>query len=175
MDPRHRDCGATRPFGGFVPLAVLNSGPMHRRGDRTGGNDAPSAQPDSAFPTNFTPIVGQQIKLTADSSAAVAARVDLLRRRADAGDCDRFAKTTVAGAEAGLLYAGNGRFRTERRAAPPIGDGALRLLARFRPVTFTCVPHGSGEQIGVDRDGDGAWDGDERDAHTDPADPNSTP
>jgi len=28
---------------------------------------------------------------------------------------------------------------------------------------------------GVDRDGDGAWDGDPRDAHTDPADPDSTP
>jgi hypothetical protein len=40
-------------------------------------------------------------------------------------------------------------------------------------VTFTCVPPGSGERIGVDRDGDGAWDGDERDAHTDPADPTS--
>ncbi len=74
-----------------------------------------------------------------------------------------------------MLHVGNGRFRTDRRAAPPTGDGARRLLARFRPVTFTSVPPGSGERIGVDRDGDGAWDGDERDAHTDPVDPNSTP
>jgi hypothetical protein len=59
---------------------------------------------------------------------------------------------------------------------PPIGELALRLLADLgHPVTFTCVPPGSGERIGVDRDGDGAWDGDERDAHTDPADPSSTP
>jgi hypothetical protein len=42
-------------------------------------------------------------------------------------------------------------------------------------VTFTCVPPGSGERIGVDRDGDGVWDGDERDAHTDPGDPDSRP
>jgi hypothetical protein len=128
-----------------------------------------------AFPTSFAPIVGQQITLAADSSAAVAARVDLLRQRADAGDCDLIAKTTVAGAEVGFLYVGNGRFRTDRRAVPPIGDDALRLLARFRPVTFTCTPPGSGERIGVDRDGDGAWDGDERDAHTDPGDPTSRP
>jgi hypothetical protein len=128
-----------------------------------------------AFPSNFAPIVGQQITLSADSSAAVAARVHLLRQRADAGDCELIAKTTIAGAEAGFLYIGNGQFRTDRRAVPPIGGAALRLLAHVRPVTFTCVPPGSGERIGVDRDGDGAWDGDERDAGTDPADPNSAP
>jgi hypothetical protein len=42
-------------------------------------------------------------------------------------------------------------------------------------VTYTCVPPGSGQRIGVDRDGDGFWDGDERDAHSDPADPSSRP
>ena len=56
-------------------------------------------------------------------------------------------------------------------------SAALRSLATGsgRPVTYTCVPPGSGERIGVDRDGDGAWDGDERRAHTDPADPDSRP
>jgi hypothetical protein len=80
-----------------------------------------------------------------------------------------------SGAEAGVLHVGAGRFRTDRRAAPPIGAAALRLLARFHPVMFPCVPPGSGERLGVDRDGDGVWDGEARDAHTDPADPDSTP
>jgi hypothetical protein len=68
-------------------------------------------------------------------------------------------------------------FRTDRRALPPIREAVLRLLAirLGHPVTFTCVPVGSGTRLGVDRDGDGAWDGDERDAHTDPADPGSRP
>ena len=59
--------------------------------------------------------------------------------------------------------------------AVSINRGELRLLAtRFgHPITYTCVPPGSGERIGVDRDGDGVWDGDERDAHSDPADPTS--
>jgi hypothetical protein len=130
-----------------------------------------------AFPTNLAPVVGQQITLTAASSAAVGARIDLLRQRADAGECDLVAKTRIDGDEAGFLYVGSGLFMTDRRGRPPITDAVLRSRATGfgHPVTFTCVPPGSGERIGVDRDGDGAWDGDERDAHTDPADADSRP
>jgi DNA-binding beta-propeller fold protein YncE len=128
-----------------------------------------------AFPTNFAPIVGQQITLGSGSSAATQARVDLLRHRADAGECDLVAKTAIAGDEVGFLYSGNGQFRVDRRAVPPIPDAALRALAHGIAITFTCVPPGSGERIGVDRDGDGFWDGDERAAHSDPADSRSTP
>jgi hypothetical protein len=42
-------------------------------------------------------------------------------------------------------------------------------------VTYTCAPPGSGERIGIDRDEDGYLDGDELDAGSDPADPDSTP
>jgi YVTN family beta-propeller protein len=130
-----------------------------------------------AFPTNLAPIVGQQITLTASSSAAVVSRVDLLRQRADAGECELVAKTEIGGVEVGFVYIGSGLFKSDRHALPPINDAALQFLATHAgpPVTYTCVPRGSGERIGVDRDGDGFWDGDERDAHTDPADPTSTP
>jgi DNA-binding beta-propeller fold protein YncE len=129
-----------------------------------------------AFPTNLAPVVGQQITLTAASSAAVGSRVDLLRQRADAGECELVAKARISGDEAGFLYAGSGLFLTDRHGQPSITDAALRSLARGdRPVTYTCVPPGSGVRIGVDRDGDGAWDGDERRAHSDPADPDSRP
>jgi YVTN family beta-propeller protein len=121
-----------------------------------------------AFPTDLAPIVGQQITLTASSSTAVSARVDLLRERADAGDCDLIAKTEMHDGEAGFLYVGAGRFRPDRRRASPITDAALRRIATRDgdPVTFTCVPRGSGERIGIDRDGDGVRDGDERDVHS---------
>jgi DNA-binding beta-propeller fold protein YncE len=130
-----------------------------------------------ASPTNLAPIVGQQITLTASSSAAVVSRVHLLRQRADAGECDLAAKTEFFDVEAGFVYIGSGLFKSNRRALPPIPEAALELFATHhgRPVTYTCVPRGSGERIGVDRDADGFWDGDERDAHTDPADPASTP
>jgi cytochrome c553 len=130
-----------------------------------------------AFPTNLAPIVGQQITLTAASPAAVGSRVDLLRARADAGECDLIAKSELLGIELGFSYVGDDQFKTDRRALPVVPEAVLRALAirLGRPVTFTCVPPGSGTRIGVDRDGDGIWDGDERDAHTDPADPRSKP
>jgi hypothetical protein len=130
-----------------------------------------------AFPAELAPIVGQQITLDASSSAATLARVALLRQRADAGECEVVAKTQVEGVEAGFLYLGSGRFQPDRRARRSIPEAALRALAKHHghPVTYTCVPLGSGERIAVDRDGDGFWDGDERAAHSDPADPRSTP
>jgi hypothetical protein len=130
-----------------------------------------------AFPTNLAPVVGQQITLTASSSAAVGSRVDILRQRADAGECDLVAKAKVLDQEAGFLYVGSGRFARDRRGQPTISAASLRSLSTDfgRPVTYTCVPLGSGQRVGVDRDGDGAWDGDERDAQTDPADPGSKP
>jgi YVTN family beta-propeller protein len=130
-----------------------------------------------AFPTNLAPAVGQQITLTNASSAAVISRINLLRQRADAGECELVAKTRIDDDETGFLYVGSGQFVRDRRGQPSITDAALRSLAAGsgRPVTYTCVPPGSGARIAVDRDGDGAWDGDERRAHTDPADPDSRP
>jgi len=130
-----------------------------------------------AFPTNMAPAVGQQVTLRASSPAAVGSRINVLRQRAEAGECDLVAKTTISDDEAGFLYVGSGLFATDRRGQPPITDAALRSLAKGsgRPVTYTCVPPGSGVRVGVDRDGDGSWDGDERHAHTDPADPDSRP
>jgi DNA-binding beta-propeller fold protein YncE len=129
-----------------------------------------------AFPSNHAPIVGQQITLAATSTLAVNARVDLLRQRADAGECDLVAKTEVLDTEVGFVYAGGGLFRSDRRLLPPVPDAVVRALALAgNPVTYTCAPRGSGIRIGVDRDGDGFWDGDERDAHSDPANAGSRP
>jgi len=42
-------------------------------------------------------------------------------------------------------------------------------------LTYTCAPPGAAFRMGVDRDGDGTRDGDERDAGTDPAASGSVP
>jgi DNA-binding beta-propeller fold protein YncE len=130
-----------------------------------------------AFDSNLAPVVGQQVTLTAATRHAAPARIDLLMARADAGECDLVAKGRIAEQEVGLLYLGGGRFQPDRRFLPAISDRDLRRLvtASGSELTYTCVPPGSGRRIGIDRDLDGALDGDERAAGSDPADPTSKP
>ncbi|AUX28725.1 MULTISPECIES: hypothetical protein [Sorangium] len=130
-----------------------------------------------AFPTNMAPIVGQQITLTRHNAHTAAPRIHLLRARADAGECDLVARTSLLGRSLGYHYLGGGYFSANRSAAPPLSEPLLRYLAVVtgRELTYTCVPPGSGERAGIDRDLDGFLDGDEEDAGSDPADPSDTP
>jgi len=122
-----------------------------------------------AFDSNLAPIVGQQITLTRTNGAVAGPRVDLLRARADVGECDLVAKTQDGGQPRGYLYIGAGSFRPDRHARPVLSDAALRLSAGQggHEVTYTCAPPGSGERIGIDRDLDGVLDGDDGDQDDD--------
>jgi YVTN family beta-propeller protein len=126
-----------------------------------------------AFESNLAPIVGQQVTLTAACRAVVAARIDLLVARANAGECDLVAKGRFGQQDVGFLYVGNGKFAADRRAAPLVTDATLRWLVTSSgaALTYTCAPPGTGERIGLDRDLDGIFDGDELAAGSDPAVP----
>ncbi|HYH98355.1 beta-propeller fold lactonase family protein [Hyalangium sp.] len=130
-----------------------------------------------AFDSNLAPIVGQQVTLTAASQAVVGSRIQLLKARAGAGECDLVAKGRIAGLEVGFLYLGSGLFAGDRQALAHIPDLVLRtaVVASGGMLTYTCTPPRSGVRIGIDRDLDGFLDGDERAAGSDPANPYSTP
>jgi len=143
-------------------------------------NDTERAQLEQfvlAFDSNLAPIVGQQITLTSTNAAAVGGRIDLLIARAAAGECDVVVKGNVGTEQRGWLRQANGQFRSDRLADPLLSDAALRAQAASagQERTYTCVPPGSGQRIGVDRDEDGFFDRDELDAGSDPADPASVP
>jgi hypothetical protein len=132
-----------------------------------------------AFDTNLAPIVGQQTTLTNTNSGTVGPRIDLMIARAAVvpTECDVVVKGTLAGEQRGWYRLPGGAFQSDRVAQLPITDAALRAVATTagQDLTYTCVPPGEGERIGVDRDNDGIYDGDEADAGTDPANPLSFP
>lgn len=132
-----------------------------------------------AFDSDLAPIVGQQITLTAGSSTEVSQRVDLLLQRAlitaPARECDLVVKGMLAGERRGWVLAGDGLFQSDRAAEARLTHTQLRALATEAPLTFTCVPPGSGVRIGIDRDRDGFYDRDELDAGSDPANPRGMP
>jgi DNA-binding beta-propeller fold protein YncE len=131
-----------------------------------------------AFDSNMAPIVGQQTTLTEHNAGVAGPRINLLIARANAGECDLVVKgSSHDEEETGYLYIGGGHFLPSRHCDPTLTDAQLRHVADHddRELTYTCVPPGSGERIAIDRDGDGALDGDEEDEGSDPADPTSTP
>ncbi len=101
-----------------------------------------------AFESNEKPIVGQQVTIDDDSTAAARARVDLLIAQASAGNCDLVAHTS----NHGYVFSA-GLFERD--------DGVMVSLARVERsrVTFTAVPVGEGVRSGIDRDEDGRLDG----------------
>jgi len=122
-----------------------------------------------AFPTDFAPILGQQITLTSTSDTDEMDRVTLLRDRSkinydslmaggNVPECDLIAKGVVGGVARGWVRESGNDFRDDQNNL--ISDAALRALADSDgPITFTCVPPGSGVRAGINRDRDAHLDG----------------
>jgi DNA-binding beta-propeller fold protein YncE len=120
-----------------------------------------------AMDSNLAPIVGQQITRTNTNGATADPRINLLRARAQANfpslqfpsskECDLVAKGKIGGVpQSWLMNASNGNWIPDNGGAQ-ISDSSLRALSNTagQELTFTCVPPGSGNRVGLDRDRDG--------------------
>jgi hypothetical protein len=75
----------------------------------------------------------------------------------------------------GWTYIASLGFQSDRESET-IGHAELAASAApGRELTFTLVPRGSERRIGIDRDRDGSFDGDELDFGSNPKDARSTP
>jgi hypothetical protein len=134
-----------------------------------------------AFESDLAPVVGQQVTRSAANAATADRRIDLLLARAAVTaprpECDVVVRGVAQGRARGWLRLPDGRFRSDRASEPLLGDAQLRALAASpgQELTYLAVPPGTGTRIGLDRDGDGAFDGDEIDARSDPSNAASTP
>jgi DNA-binding beta-propeller fold protein YncE len=128
-----------------------------------------------AFDTGHKPAVGQQVTAAPANfgGATTVGRVNLLVAQDDANKCDLIAKGVLNGEPRGWRHVGSGNFQPDRALEPPVGAAVLRGqgASAGQEVTFTCVPLGAGDRLGIDRDDDGWLDGDERDLGTPPDDP----
>jgi hypothetical protein len=128
-----------------------------------------------AFDTGLKPMVGQQVSATASTlnDTGLNTRINLMVARDEADDCDLVVKGNLAGEARGWLYDDTTNLFVSDGNEAPISETVLRQQATTagQERTYTCVPPGSGERIGLDRDEDGFFDRVEIDAGTDPADP----
>ncbi|MEM8608462.1 MAG: hypothetical protein AAGF92_15240 [Myxococcota bacterium] len=126
------------------------------------------------FDTNLAPAVGQQTTVTANTGASMIARADFLIQRAESTyftngalgavpECDLIAKGVVDGTQRGWVYDPSGNtFDSDDDSDPDAPWTRNSLISAAQQagnaVTFTCVPPGSGERMGIDRDLDGNLD-----------------
>ncbi len=142
-----------------------------------------------AFDSDLAPVVGQQVTLNATNLAQVSSRIDLLEQRAGTffvskvlggltTECDLVASVRRSGITRHALYdPATNTYSYDSRAEAPTSAAQMRAAAQQpeSPTTFTCVPPGSGERLGHDRDLDGVWNHDETLAFTDAENPGSLP
>ncbi len=129
------------------------------------------------FPANMAPVVGQQVTRSSTNGSVTNPRINLLVARAAAGECDLVVKGTISGEPRGALRLVSGAFATDRASEGTLTQAQLLALVTGTgsEQTWTCLPPGSGERAGIDRDEDGFRDRDELDQGTDPANAASYP
>jgi YVTN family beta-propeller protein len=131
-----------------------------------------------AFPSDLAPVVGQQVAIGPGSPGSYASpdvngRIALLGTRAGTAfdslvlggsvtECELVASTVEAGAPRSYLRQPGGLLQPDDGGAP---ISEMQLRARADPlgdgqdIVYSCVPPGSGQRMGLDRDVDSVLNG----------------
>jgi hypothetical protein len=135
----------------------------------SGGNTTPLAPPGKAGQHTHA-AVGAQVTLRSTTPpTGDVARLNQMIALADAGAVGLVAKGRHLGLARGYTYLGANQFQSDR-AAETLTRATLESHAGAgSELTFTVVPFGSQQRIGVDRDSDLAFDRDELDMGGNPA------
>jgi hypothetical protein len=120
------------------------------------------------FPTGVRPSVGRQLSLPAGTpptgspaDEALLGRIMLLGNVSDTNrHCELVAATVAGGRLRTYHQSGTDLWTTDLSGEPAITTQQLREGAQ-QPITFTCVPLGSGTRLGGDRDEDSVLNGDD--------------
>ena len=148
------------------------------------GSDLPSGSTTNPFEPPGTPSkdspasVGKQTTLISLAGAppSQTALITSMEQLAINGKVGVIAKSRQLGLARGYRFEPTTNSWQSDRAAQTHTDAAFRALAAAgSEISFTVVQKGTETRLGIDRDLDGAFDRDELDAGTDPADPMSHP
>jgi hypothetical protein len=106
----------------------------------------------AAADTDLAPIVGQQVTWRPGSSADQEARLTLLKQQAaivsPRAACDLVVRGALDGTISSGILQSDGQWRMKSSAT--LNDTALRALATInQPLTFTCVPPGTGRRMAL--------------------------
>ncbi len=138
--------------GGTDTLASFFSDPVFNFPAPVATSRAQMAAFMLAMDSDYLPVVGQQVTLRPGTTAAVEARLALLKQQAQVNAprpaCDLVVRGTIDGAPySGILRSDSA---WQMRTGEVLSDTALRALASAaQPLTFTCAPPGNGKRLAL--------------------------
>src|SRR5690606_11538978 len=108
-DPAHqgdqiRSFGFTHDGSKDTPMRFFNAFALTPDGFQDFDKMRKVAEFIFAMDSNLAPIVGQQVTMTKSNYSEVEQRINLLRDRADEGECELIAKSRLGALELGLLW-----------------------------------------------------------------------
>jgi YVTN family beta-propeller protein len=130
------------------------------------------------FPTDTHPAVGTQTTVLNGASVPGAQQtlINTMISLASSNSVGLIVKGRQAGIDRGYMYvSGSGMFQSDRSGQAIAPAALLASAGRGSELTYTVVALGTQQRMGIDRDSDGFFDRDERDACSDPADGSITP